>query len=51
MPSRPLRGLNTPLVLFHYTQPIIFGSDSDLIFLLSDSRLNTDMIQNFLAIT
>ena len=30
------------------TQPIIFGSDSDLIFfLLSDSRLNTDMIQNF----
>ena len=29
------------------TQPIIFRSDSDLIFFLSDSRLNTGMIQNF----
>ena len=27
------------------TQPIVFRSDSDLIFFLSDSRLNTDMIQ------
>ena len=32
-------------------EPIIFRSDSDLIFFLSDSRLNTDMIQNFWAIT
>ena len=40
-----------PSLLWLTTQPIIFGSDSDLIFFLSDSRLNTDMIQNFLAIT
>ena len=33
------------------TQPIVFRSDSDLTFFMSDSRLNTDMIQNFWAIT
>ena len=45
--------LSTSGVLYHGNlfEPIIFGSDSDLIFFLSDSRLNTDMIQNFWAIT
>ena len=41
--------LKTEFIL--HTQPIIFRSDSDLTFFLSDSRLNTDMIQNFWAIT